>query len=169
MGLQSLAGATYWQISTTEQAGSFDRIASLWFAVAVVVLQPSANACSIINMERDVLRRELSNRMYDLSSFYIAKSLTSLPFQLIFATIFNLGVYFSVGYQASAEKFFGFYLITFMLMLIAETMGTAAGAVHRNNTVGLILISAVSLLLMMFTGFIQTQTPIYFVWLKKVS
>ena len=164
-----LAGATYWQIPANLTSGPFDRVASLWFATAVAVLQPAANASSIINMEKDVLRRELSNGMYRFSSFYIAKGLTSLPFQLFFATIFTVGVYFSVGYQATALKFFAFFLIVILLMLISETMGTAAGAIHRSPPVGLILVSAICLLLMMYTGFIQTHTPVYFVWLKKVS
>lgn len=162
------AGATYWQIPADLQSGPFDRVASLWFAVAVVVLQPAANASSIINMEKDILRRELSNGMYKFSSFYLAKGITSLPFQLTFALVFNVGVYFSVGYQVVAAKFFGFSLVMVLMMLISETMGMAAGAVHRNPTVGLILVSAVCLLLMMYTGFIQTHTPIYFQWLKKV-
>ena len=163
-----IAGATYWQMSLDSTSGAFDRVASLWFAASVVLLQPAANASSIINLEKDVLRRELSNGMYKFSSFYIAKSLTSLPFQLLFASVFTVGVYFSVGYQLAVAKFFGFFLIMVLIMLISETMGTAAGALHRNPTVGLILVSAICLLLMMYTGFIQTKTPVYFEWLKKV-
>ena len=55
------AGLSYWQISDQTAAGTFDRTACLWFSMSVVTLQPSANAVSIFNQERDVLRRELSN------------------------------------------------------------------------------------------------------------
>ena len=55
------AGLSYWQISDQTTAGTFDRTACLWFSMSVVTLQPSANAVSIFNQERDVLRRELSN------------------------------------------------------------------------------------------------------------
>ena len=55
------AGLSYWQISDQTTAGTFDRTACLWFSMSVVTLQPSANAVSIFNQEREVLRRELSN------------------------------------------------------------------------------------------------------------
>ena len=61
MHFGALAGLSYWQISDQATAGTFDRTACLWFSMSVVTLQPSANAVSIFNDEREVLRRELSN------------------------------------------------------------------------------------------------------------
>lgn len=49
--------------------------------------------------------RELSNRLYNFSAYFIAKSLTSLPFQLLFTTVFTFIVYFMVGYQVSTLVF----------------------------------------------------------------
>lgn len=46
--------------------------------------------------QKPLLRREISNGLYHYSSFFIAKSLTSLPFQLMFACIFTGSVYFLV-------------------------------------------------------------------------
>ena len=56
-----MAGLSYVQITSDLAAGTFDRTACLWFSLSVVTLQPAANAVAIINQERDVLRRELSN------------------------------------------------------------------------------------------------------------
>ena len=47
-------------------------------------------------LQKPLLRREISNGLYHYSSFFIAKSLISLPFQLMFACIFNGSVYFLV-------------------------------------------------------------------------
>ena len=44
--------------------------------------------------QKPLLRREISNGLYHYSSFFIAKSITSLPFQLMFVAIFNGSVYF---------------------------------------------------------------------------
>jgi ABC-type multidrug transport system permease subunit len=46
--------------------------------------------------EKPLLRREISNGLYHYSSFFIAKGLVSLPFQLMFACIFTGSVYFLV-------------------------------------------------------------------------
>ena len=75
-------------------AGTFDRVASLWFVASCLVLQPGNNACSIMYGQKPLLRRELSNGLYHYSSFFVAKSLTSLPFQAMFAALFNTAVYF---------------------------------------------------------------------------
>lgn len=48
--------------------------------------------------------RELSNRLYNFSSYFVAKSVVSLPFQLLFTTAFVILVYFTVGYQVGAQQ-----------------------------------------------------------------
>ncbi|KAK9797098.1 hypothetical protein WJX73_010023 [Symbiochloris irregularis] len=164
-----MIGLTYLRVPSDLTTGSFDRVSSLWFCTAVCILQPAANASTIMNLEKTMLRRELSNGMYRFSAYYISKCLTSLPFNIVFVTIFSVMTYFMVGYQVAILKFFGFLLVMMLLMLIAETLGMAAGAVCRNPTVGLIIVSAGCLLLMMETGFIVSHTRVYFDWLKKAS
>ena len=93
---RACAGATYWRLDKELAAGTFDRVASLWFVASCLVLQPGNNACSIMYGQKPLLRRELSNGLYHYSSFFIAKSLTSLPFQAMFAALFNTAVYFLV-------------------------------------------------------------------------
>ena len=53
--------------------------------------------------EKPLLRREISNGLYHYSSFFIAKGLVSLPFQLMFACIFTGSVYFLVHTPAAAQ------------------------------------------------------------------
>ena len=92
--LGARTGATYWRLNSELVAGTFDRVASLWFVASCLVLQPGNNACSIMYGQKPLLRRELSNGLYHYSSFFVAKSLTSLPFQAMFAALFNTAVYF---------------------------------------------------------------------------
>eukprot|EP00884_Botryococcus_braunii_P006931 jgi/Botrbrau1/16239/Bobra.0066s0024.1 len=162
-------GATYNQMGYEAPGASFDRVASLWFVCACMVLQPAPNACAIFSHQRDLLRRELSNRLYNFSAYFIAKSITSLPFQLLFTTVFTFIVYFMVGYQVVAAKFWIFFITLLFLNLISETIGMMCASLNRDPVVGNIYTSGVCLLLLMFTGFIQTRTPIYLLWLKKVS
>eukprot|EP00884_Botryococcus_braunii_P006929 jgi/Botrbrau1/16237/Bobra.0066s0023.1 len=169
MSLAFLIGLTYNQMGYEAPGASFDRVASLWFVCGCMVWLPAPNACAIFNQERDLLRRELSNRLYNFSAYFLAKSITSLPFQLLFTTVFTLIVYFMVGFQVVAAKFWIFFITLFLLNLISETIGILCASVSRDPVVGNIYTSGVSMLLLMFTGFIQTRTPVYLVWLKKVS
>ncbi|KAK9917054.1 hypothetical protein WJX75_000354 [Coccomyxa subellipsoidea] len=164
-----LIGATYWRLSGTVTGGAFDRHASLWFVASCMVLQPGNNACTIMYSQKPLLRREISNGLYHYSSFFIAKSLTSLPFQLMFACIFTGSVYFLVGYQISLVKFFLFFALNFELLLISETLGILCAGLARNELVGMIILATFYVPLLMFTGFIQTHTPVYLAWIKKLS
>ena len=97
-----LLGATYWRLcgadatNANASAGVFDRVASLWFVVLCCILQPSANACTIMYSQKALLRREAGGGLYKVSAFFVAKSITSFPFQLLFASVFNTIIYFAV-------------------------------------------------------------------------
>jgi len=97
-----LLGATYFRLCAADatnasaSAGVFDRVASLWFVVLCSILQPSANACTIMYSQKALLRREAGGGLYKVSAFFVAKSITSFPFQLLFAAVFNTIIYFAV-------------------------------------------------------------------------
>jgi ABC-type lipoprotein export system ATPase subunit len=165
----TLVGLTYWKVPDDMNGGTFDRIASLWFICACLVLQPAQNAVAVFARERALLRREFGNRLYNYFAFFTAKSLTQLPLQLVFVMCFSVLVYFMIGFQAVASKFFVFYGTLVLVALTADTVGQLCAAVHREVVVGQIINGMLCLLLLMFTGFIQTETPAYFVWLKKSS
>lgn len=74
-----------------------------------------------------------------------------------------------IGYQASFAKFATFFGINLTAMLVSESLGTLAAALHRSELIGQIVLSLLFVPLLMYTGFIQTRTPAYLAWLKKVS
>lgn len=86
----------YWRLGGDTSSGTYDRAASIWFAALCVIFQSGNNACTIFYSQKPLLRREITNGLYHYSAFYIAKGLTSLPFQLIYSIMFNTAVYFLV-------------------------------------------------------------------------
>ena len=160
-----LLGATYWRLGDHAArdgaaAGVFDRVASLWFVVLCCVLQPGANACTIMYGQKALLRREAGGGLYRTRAFFVAKSLTSLPFQLLFAFVFNAIIYFCVGYQATCAKFAVFFGVNLLAMLVSESLGVLAAALHRSELIGQIMLSLLFVPLLMYTGFIQTRSPV---------
>ena len=164
-----LLGATYWRLGDHAArdgaaAGVFDRVASLWFVVLCCVLQPGANACTIMYGQKALLRREAGGGLYRTRAFFVAKSLTSLPFQLLFAFVFNAIIYFCVGYQATFAKFAVFFGVNLLAMLVSESLGVLAAALHRSELIGQIMLSLLFVPLLMYTGFIQTRSPVSGGW-----
>ena len=86
----------YWRLGGDTSSGTYDRAASIWFAALCVIFQSGNNACTIFYSQKPLLRREITNGLYHYSAFYIAKGLTSLPFQLAYSIMFNTAVYFLV-------------------------------------------------------------------------
>ena len=62
-----------------------------------------------------------------------------------------------VGYQITLVKFFLFFGVTFLLLLISETLGILCAGLHRNELVGMIILATFYVPLLMFTGFIQAR------------
>lgn len=164
-----LLGLTYWRVPDLASGGTFDRVASLWFVVATLVLQPAQNAVAVFSRERALLRREVGHRLYSFGAYFLAKTITALPIQLAFILAFSGLVYAMVGFQAGAAQFACFYGILALVGITSDAVGQLAAALHREIIVGQILNGMVCLLLLMFTGFIQTKTPPYFEWLKESS
>jgi ATP-binding cassette subfamily G (WHITE) protein 2 len=62
-----------------------------------------------------------------------------------------------VGYQITLAKFFLFFGLNFLLLLISETLGILCAGLHRNELVGMIILATFYVPLLMFTGFIQVR------------
>ena len=78
-------------------------------------------------------------------------------------------IYFLIGYQQLFGKFFHFWVITNQFQLISETIGLLCAVVTPSSTYAIIVASALLLVLLSFTGFLVTETPIYFIWISKIS
>ena len=68
----------------------------------------AATRCLASNMS---LTLGLHAGMYKLSSFYISKSLTSLPFQSAFVFVYSVIIYFCAGLRKDAGAFLAFFAL----------------------------------------------------------
>ncbi|KAK9917341.1 hypothetical protein WJX75_003369 [Coccomyxa subellipsoidea] len=164
-----LIGAMYRKLPDEVDAGTYDRVASLWFVAMVVIFQAGNNALNIAYAQKPLLRREVHAGHYSYLAFYIAKCLTSLPLQLAYTAIYSLTAYFLVGFQATYDKFSVFWAVTLLLGLISETLGVLCSGLFRSQLLGAIVLQGLYVPLLMFVGFFQTHTPVYLEWLKELS
>ncbi|CAL5229378.1 g12692 [Coccomyxa viridis] len=165
----ALMGAMYYRLPGDVSAGVYDRVASLWFVGMVVIFMSGNSALTISYTQKPLLRREVYAGHYSYLPYYIAKTLTTLPLQLAYATLYVLMTYFLVGYQVAAANFFYYAAIIFLLILISETLGMLCSGAFRAELTGAIVLQAIYVPLLMFVGFFQTTTPPCFEWLKRIS
>ncbi|CAL8464402.1 g3937 [Coccomyxa elongata] len=162
-------GLMYLRLPLDTATAGYNRSAALWISMFAFTLMPSETACSVWNQERAVITKEVKSGQYRLSSFFLAKTLVSVPFETVIAIIFTVIIYHMIGFQAKADKYLIFMVTLILVNLISEMVGFIGGVVTKEVTIGLILISVVTYFCFAFSGFIVQPIPKYFVWLHKIS
>ena len=90
-------GLMYLQLNNSLATGVSDRAASIWFAMAVLSFTPSYTAATIWDRERLLLRRESSQGMYSVQAWFLARTGTTLPMELIQTFVFATLMYWMVS------------------------------------------------------------------------
>lgn len=81
-------------------------------------------------------RMETNRGAYHLTSYYIAKTLSTWPWEILFTFCYSAIVYFMVGYQVEAGKVFIYWVVLIVFQLISEEMGLVSALtnplIHNN-------------------------------------
>lgn len=90
-------GLMYLRLNNSVETGVQDRLASLWFGMAVLSFTPSFTAVTIWDRERVLLRREAGQSLYSVSAWFIAKTAIVIPMQILQTLLFGIIAFFMVG------------------------------------------------------------------------
>ncbi|GFR41627.1 hypothetical protein Agub_g2354, partial [Astrephomene gubernaculifera] len=162
-------GLMYYRLNDVLGEGDFNRAACIWFSFAVLCFTPSYTAITNWAAERLLLKRELGQRLYGMTAYYLARYSVLLPFEIAQCLLFLAIMYFFAGFQASASGFFTFFAVLSMFQIISEGLGACCAVATKTPTSGVILLTFLLLFLLAFSGFLTVKIPIYFVWVQKTS
>eukprot|EP00798_Chlamydomonas_sp_ICE-L_P023416 gene23416-30690_t len=165
-----LIGTTYFKIGTSQNSLT-KRQPVLFFCT---INQGMFGALMVINSfpaERVVSLRERAAGSYYVSAYFFAKSVSEMVFQAIVPVIFSLTVYFLVGFQASAGKFFIFTAFMMLCNAAAVSMATMISAVFRTTDMAVTILPMVLEVSRLYGGFFVSPEamPEYFKWLEAMS
>ena len=156
---------------TLYQKSIQDRTGILFF---VCINQAFGGIFSVINtfpLEKKIVDRERTAGAYAVFPYYIAKWSAELPFAALGPFIFGCIIYWMVGFQARADKFFIFCGIIVMINATAVAWGmfissTADSVQQATGLAPLILI-----IFLLFGGFyINTENiPVELAWISEIS
>ncbi|KAK7066131.1 ATPase activity protein [Halocaridina rubra] len=152
-----------------------DGIQNMNGAMFILITQTSfSNVFGVVNTfcnELPIFLREHFNGMYRVDVYYLAKNAAELPLSLCIPVIFISIMYFMVGLNPLAERFF---IAMGVLVVLANTVvsfGFMLSCVAKDINVGLGITAPLLVPLMLFGGFFlnANTVPDYFIWIKYIS
>ncbi|GIL62771.1 hypothetical protein Vafri_16946 [Volvox africanus] len=165
-----LIGTVFLRIGTS-QSSVTRRQPVLFFTV---INQGMFGALIVINSfpsERMLSLRERAAGTYHVSAYFLAKITAETVSQLPAPILFSCVVYFLVGFQAVASKFFIFMAFMVLCSLSATSLALAVSAIARTTDMAVTVLPMALEVCRLFGGFFLSPAniPNYFKWLNALS
>ncbi|KAJ1925242.1 hypothetical protein IWQ60_004678 [Tieghemiomyces parasiticus] len=163
-------GFTYFQLDR-DQPSIQNRIGLLFFVPIDLMFDAVMPRLLSFSLQADIMMRERSGGAYRVSSFYLAKLLTELPFILGFDIVYVTGIYFLSHLQYDAGRYFSFLGVCLLLATTAVSLGMAVGAVFRRLPLSQIMAPLIIVILLIFGGNLANSASITPVlsWIRFIS
>eukprot|EP01017_Pseudomicrothorax_dubius_P022641 TRINITY_DN24484_c0_g1_i1.p1 TRINITY_DN24484_c0_g1~~TRINITY_DN24484_c0_g1_i1.p1 ORF type:complete len:340 (+),score=44.52 TRINITY_DN24484_c0_g1_i1:60-1022(+) len=156
----------------TEISGIQNRNGLLFMFITVICMESIQGAMGTFSSERSLFLRERQNKQYSVTAFFWGKSMSEMPFHIIWPWIEISIVYFGCGLSTSlTEK----YWIAVLLALIGFFSGSAYGilisVVFPSQEVAYSFLPIILVPLMVFGGYFvnQNKIPVYFYPFQYIS
>lgn len=162
-------GMLWWQSDTKTETGLQDQAGLLFFIAVFWGFFPVFTAIFAFPQERAMLLKERAADMYRLSAYFLARTTSDLPLDLVLPVLFLLVVYFMAGLRLDAGTFFLTVLTVFLCIVAAQGLGLAIGAslmdIKRATTLG----SVTVMTFMLAGGYFVKKVPIFISWIRYLS
>lgn len=164
-----LIGALYYNIGN-DGAKVLSNLGFLFFNMLFLMYTSMTITILSFPLEMPVLLKESFNRWYSLRSYYLAITVSDLPFQTIFCVIYVTIVYFMTSQPPELERFAMFLSACLLIAFVAQSVGLVVGAA-MNVQNGVFLAPVMSVPFLLFSGFFVSfdAIPIYLRWITYLS
>ncbi|ORC85196.1 ATP-binding protein cassette protein [Trypanosoma theileri] len=165
-----LIGSVYFKVGLSES--SVRNRMGLLFYVVMNTTFSSLGSLGLLMLERAIFVREHRNGMYRAFAYLVGKIVQDVPISVLTNLIFNAIVYFMVGLQSRADKFFIFYFICTLVMLNSYALCLFISNISKNIQVANIVAPLVFVLYLLPSGGVLMDVdslPIAWRWIKYIS
>ncbi|CAN1277774.1 ABC transporter G family member 22 [Linum perenne] len=165
----TILGLLWWQSDTSSPKGLQDQAGLLFFIAVFWGFFPVFTAIFTFPQERAVLSKERAADMYRLSAYFMARTTSDLPLDLILPVLFLLVVYFMAGLKMGPAPFFLTMVTVFLCIVAAQGLGLAIGASFMDLKKATTLASVTVMTFMLAGGFFVKRIPVFVSWIRYMS
>ncbi|XP_012271229.1 ATP-binding cassette sub-family G member 4 isoform X2 [Orussus abietinus] len=164
-----LIGALYYDIGN-DGAKVLSNLGFLFFNMLFLMYTSMTITILSFPLEMPVLLKENFNRWYSLKSYYMAITVSDIPFQAIFCMIYVVIVYFLTSQPTEMSRFTMFTSACLLISFVAQSVGLVVGAA-MNVQNGVFLAPVMSVPFLLFSGFFVSfdAIPVYLRWITYLS
>ncbi|XP_013187339.2 ATP-binding cassette sub-family G member 1 isoform X1 [Amyelois transitella] len=112
----------------SDAAKLISNMGCIFIVVVFTMLSALMPTILIFPTEMKVFWKEHLNYWYSLKSFFLAKTMADLPFQIVFTISFVTTVYYMTGQPMETNRLFMFLTINILTAVVAQSIGLLIGA-----------------------------------------
>lgn len=166
------AFVTIKQNVTDDIKNVMDNISNLFFNTMVIFFGSLMPTVLTFPSEVSILTKEVQNGWHGMGIYYLAKTLSDLPFQIVFPSMY-LAITYTMNHEpADWFRFCLCLLILVLTGLIGQSFGLIVAAFFANDPFSAVFVAPVSILpLFLFSGFLVKveNMPVVFRFLSRFS
>jgi ABC-type multidrug transport system permease subunit len=164
-------GFIFFQLPTDSFSGVQDRLGLTFF---ICVNQTFGTVMPTINVFPDqkiIIKRERAAGTYRAFSGFFSKFLSTLPLVYAGSLLLSIPIYWMIGFQKDAAKYFAFILIILVQSHTANALGVAIGSFVPSARVGQVIAPLVVVIFLIFGGqFVNLDNaPDSLKWIQYIS
>ncbi|XP_075489931.1 ABC transporter G family member 22-like isoform X2 [Primulina tabacum] len=165
----TILGLLWWQSGSDNPKELQDQAGLLFFIAVFWGFFPVFTAIFTFPQERAMLSKERAADMYRLSAYFVARTTSDLPLDLLLPVLFLLVVYFMAGLRMNVGSFFLTMMTVFLCIVAAQGLGLAIGATLWDLKRATTLASVTVMTFMLAGGFFVQNVPVFVSWLRYLS
>ncbi|KAH9737825.1 ABC transporter G family member 22 [Citrus sinensis] len=164
-----ILGLLWWHSDSKSPKGLEDQAGLLFFIAVFWSFFPIFTAIFTFPQERAMLSKERAADMYRLSAYFLARTTSDLPLNLVLPVLFLVIVYFMAGLRMGAGPFFLSMLTVFLSIVAAQGLGLAIGAILMDLKKATTLASVTIMTFMLAGGYFVQEVPVFISWIRYMS